>query len=101
MAYDPEQTIDKMSRLTAEAEGHRGRTVRLDSGKVALCTSTYNFSQTDETKALVAERIAALWNLGKGMTTADIELLNSKGMTLVKMIDLALEKMAVPASGTR
>lgn len=100
MAYDPNQTIEKMSILTAEAGGHRGRTVRLLNGKIPLSTSTYNHSQDDATKEQVAARIAALWNLGKGLTTAEIELLNSKGLTLQKLIDLAMEKVSSRASGT-
>lgn len=87
---------------TAQAVGHRGRTVRLNGGKVPLATATYNHShsQDDQTKEQVAARIAALWNLAKGSSTADIEALVDNGITLSKMVSMALENHSEHASGT-
>ncbi|NRH44463.1 MULTISPECIES: hypothetical protein [Pseudomonas] len=65
MSIDPRQKIEHLIRLSAGTTGFQGRTVRLDNGHVALCTSTYNYSHDDETRHLVAERIALLWNLAR------------------------------------
>lgn len=54
----------------------------------------------DETKKMVATRIAALWNLTQGIGTADLEHLLSKGMTLSKLMDLALENIRSRGSAT-
>lgn len=40
MRHDPDQTIEVMSTYTAQAVGHRGRTVRLNGGKVPLATAS-------------------------------------------------------------
>lgn len=61
---------------------------------------TYNFAQNDQTKEMVANRIAALWNLTQGIGTADIEHLVSKGITLSKLMDLALENIRRRGSAT-
>ena len=100
MSYDPDQTIDRMVNYTAEVGGHRNRTVRLNDGKVPLATCTYNFAQDDQTKEMVARRIASLWNLAQGIGTADLEHLVSKGMTLSKLMDLALENIRNRGSAT-
>ncbi|SBW84424.1 hypothetical protein PVE_R2G0397 [Pseudomonas veronii 1YdBTEX2] len=39
MSYDPDQTIDRLVNYTAEVGGHRNRTVRLNGGKIPLCTA--------------------------------------------------------------
>ncbi|MNJ75908.1 hypothetical protein D3C77_730850 [compost metagenome] len=65
-----------------------------------LATATYNRSQDDKTKEQVAARIAALWNLAKGSSTADIEALVDNGITLSKMVSMALENHSEHASGT-
>lgn len=101
MSYDPDQTIDRMVNHTAEAGGHRNRTVRLNDGLMPLCTATYNYQQLDETKEMVARRIAALWNLTQGIGTADLEHLLSKGLTLSKLMDMALENARSRGSATR
>ncbi|SBW84423.1 hypothetical protein PVE_R2G0396 [Pseudomonas veronii 1YdBTEX2] len=49
---------------------------------------------------MVATRIAALWNLTQGIGTADLEHLLSKGMTLSKLMDLALENIRSRGSAT-
>lgn len=100
MSYDPDQTIDRMVNHKAEVGGHRYRTVRLNGGKIPLCTATYNYQQLDETKEMVARRIAALWNLTQGIGTADLEHLVSKGMTLSKLMDMALENVRSRGSAT-
>lgn len=48
----------------------------------------------------MAARIAALWNLAKGSSTADIEALVDNGITLSKMVAMALENHSEHASGT-
>lgn len=92
MSYDPEQTFSKLISYRAESGGHRGRSIRLEGGKFPLATCTYNFNQRDETKAQVAERIAALWNFAAGINQSELEALIAAGMTLDKMVTLLLEK---------
>jgi hypothetical protein len=92
MSYDPEQTFSKLISYRAESGGHLGRSVRLEGGKYPLATCTYNYSQLDETKAQVAERIAALWNFASGTNLSELETLIAAGMTVDKMVTLLLEK---------
>ncbi|KXJ33192.1 MULTISPECIES: hypothetical protein [Pseudomonas] len=75
MSTDPRQKIEHLIRLSAGTTGFQGRTVRLDNGHIALCTSTYNYSQDDETRHLVAERIALLWNLARSIPTDQLSQL--------------------------
>jgi hypothetical protein len=84
---DPEQSADKLIHLPAEvANGWRERTVRLRNGKAsyALATSTYNYSQDEDTKHEIARRVAALWNLAQGIPTAELETLVEAGVKLRK-----------------
>ncbi|MHC5194772.1 hypothetical protein ACYSUW_13555 [Pseudomonas frederiksbergensis] len=92
MSYDPEQTFSKLISYRAESGGHGGRSIRLEGGKFPLATCTYNYSQLDDTKAQVAERIAALWNFAAGTNLSELEALIAAGMTLDKMVTLLLEK---------
>jgi hypothetical protein len=59
--------------------GYKPFTVRAAGGKVGLCTSTYNHSQDDETKAEIARRVAALWNISTGVPTEHLESLDASG----------------------
>lgn len=83
---DPKQTADTLINLRADSGGHYGRTVRVDSGKYPLCTSTYNYCQDDETKAEIARRIAAMWNLTQGIPTEHLIELDAAGLTLEKIL---------------
>nr|WP_288356777.1 hypothetical protein [uncultured Pseudomonas sp.] len=69
MSTDLRQKVEHLIRLSAGTTEFQGRTVGLDNGHVALCTSTYNHSQDDETRHLVAERIALLGNLARSIPT--------------------------------
>ncbi|MDU4254511.1 hypothetical protein [Pseudomonas sp.] len=82
--FDPDQTADKLILHRASVEGFKARTVRLADGKFPLCTSTYNYSQDEETKAEIARRVAALWNLAAGIPTAELEALDASGFKLRK-----------------
>lgn len=83
MGNDP-QSADKLINMTAAVEGgYKPRTVRLN-GKTPLCTSTYNFAQSEETKTEISRRIAALWNLAQGISTDDLETLDSQGFKFKK-----------------
>lgn len=53
-------------------------------GKLGLCTSTYNHSQDAATKAEIARRVAALWNLAVGIPTAELEAADASGFKLRK-----------------
>ncbi|MGF6281884.1 hypothetical protein ABH908_000083 [Pseudomonas frederiksbergensis] len=92
MSYDPNQTFSKLISYRAQSGGHEGRSIRLDGGKYPLATCTYNYSQTDDTKAQVAERIASLWNFAAGTNLSELETLIAAGMTLGKLVTLLLEK---------
>lgn len=82
---DPNQTADKLIVQRAEVSGgYKASTVRVAGGKVGLCTSTYNHSQDDTTKAEIARRVAALWNLAIGMSTAELVALDARGVRLKK-----------------
>ena len=84
-AIDPNQTADKLivQRASASA-GYKGAAVRVADGKIGLCTSTYNHSQDDATKAEIARRVAALWNLAIGIPTAELEAADASGVKLRK-----------------
>lgn len=82
MAFDPEQTAEKLIHMKADVQGWQGRTVRLNDGKVALATCTYNFSQDEETKSEMARRLAALWNLAIGVPTSEIERFVEAGVRI-------------------
>lgn len=84
--HDPKQTAERLISLRAENSGYLGRTVRVETGKYPLCTSTYNYCQDDETKEEIARRIAALWNLAVGIPTEDLVALDAAGLTLEKML---------------
>lgn len=85
MAHDPNQTADRLIAQRASASaGYKGAAVRVAGGKVGLCTSTYNHSQSDETKSEIARRVAALWNLAAGIPTAELEALDASGFKLRK-----------------
>lgn len=85
MQHESDQTIEKLINLPAVIQGGwRARTVRLGDGKIPLATSTYNYLQTEETKNLVARRIAALWNIAAGLTTEELEALEGRGFKLRK-----------------
>ena len=90
--YDPEQVLSKMINMKAESGGHYGRTVRLNNGKIPLCTSTYCYNQTDETKSNVAERISTLWNLSKGLSLGDLQALEDADMSIMKLLDILQKK---------
>lgn len=81
-APDSKQTAEKLLDMDAAIHGWYGRTVRLAEGKYALCTSTYNYSQNDETKNEIARRLAALWNIAQGVPTSDLEALAASGFKL-------------------
>lgn len=82
---DPNQTAEKLiGQCATVSGGYKASTVRVADGKIALCTSTYNFSQSDETKNEIARRIAALWNLATGIPTAELEALDASGFKLRK-----------------
>ena len=82
---DPNQTAEKLIIQRAEVSGgYKASTVRVAGAKVGLCTSTYNHSQDDATKAEIARRIAALWNLAIGIPTAELEALDASGFKLRK-----------------
>lgn len=82
MAIDPNQTADKIICQPAEAVSWNGRSVRLVGGKVPVCTSTYNYCQSNDTRNELARRIAALWTLAVGMPTSEIEEAVSKSYKL-------------------
>lgn len=90
--YDPEQVLPKMIHMKAESGGHDGRTVRLNGGKVPLATCTYNFSQRNETKSDLAERIATLWNLSKGLSLGDLQALEKADITIMKLLEMVQKK---------
>ncbi|HBO7832544.1 TPA: hypothetical protein L5A09_006697 [Pseudomonas aeruginosa] len=82
---DPNQSADRLINLTAGvSDGYKARTVRVADGKYPLCTSTYNYCQDEETKAEIARRIAALWNLAAGIPTHELEALDASGFKLRK-----------------
>lgn len=70
---DPKQYIECLIHMEAAPYGFGERTVRLNGGRVALCTATYNFAQDEYTRAQVARRLAALWNLARGVPTETLE----------------------------
>lgn len=81
---DPKQSASKLINMTAAPDGWKPRTVRLEDGKYALCTSTYNYSQSEDTKHEIARRISALWNLAHGISTERLEALANSGVKLLK-----------------
>lgn len=83
MAYDPNQSADKLILMTAAVEGYKGRTVRFN-GKYAAMTATYNYSQDEATKNEICRRVAALWNLAHGLSTEQLEALDRAGHKLLK-----------------
>ena len=89
---DPKQILPKMIHLRAESGGHRGRSIRLDGGRVPLATCTYNFNQSDQTKEEVASRIAVLWNLAKGLSLADLEAIDAANITISRLLDIVVKK---------
>jgi len=90
--YDPEQVLQKMINMKAESGGHHGRTVRLNDGKIPLATCTYNYSQSNETKSDLADRIAALWNLSHGLSLGDLQALEDENLTIMKLLEMLQKK---------
>lgn len=80
---DPNQSADNLIMLRARVnDTFKARTVRVADGKYPLCTATYNYCQDDDTKAEIARRVAALWNLAAGIPTAELEALDASGFKL-------------------
>lgn len=78
-----EQTAAQLIRQRADVcGGYKPFTVRIADGKIALCTSTYNYSQPDETKGEIARRLAALWNIALDVPTAELEAADASGFKL-------------------
>lgn len=90
--YDPEQVMEKMVHMKAESGGYYGRTVRLNNGKIPLATCTYNYSQSNETKSDLSDRIAALWNLSKGLTLGELQALEDANLTIMKLLEMLQKK---------
>lgn len=47
---DPEQILPKMIHLRAQSGGHRGRSIRLDGGRIPLATCAASTSQIKQKK---------------------------------------------------
>lgn len=84
---DEAQDASRLINLTAIVEGgFKPRTVRVTDGKAQfpLCTSTYNYSQSEDTKHEISRRIAALWTMAQGIPTAELEGFAAAGRKLRK-----------------
>lgn len=82
---DPNQSADRLiGQRAAVNGGYKPSTVRVAEGKIGLVTATYNHAQCAETKAEIARRVAALWNLAIGISTAELEALDASGFRLRK-----------------
>lgn len=82
---DPNQSAEKLiGQRAAVNGGYKPSTVRVADGKIGLVTAAYNHAQDDRTKAEIARRVAALWNLSIGISTAELEALDASGFRLRK-----------------
>lgn len=82
---DPNQSAEKLiGQRAAVSGGYKPSTVRVANGTIGLVTATYNHAQGDETKAEIARRVAALWNLAIGISTAELVALDASGFRFRK-----------------
>ena len=58
---------------------HKGAAARVADGKIGLCTLSYSHSQDVATKAEIARRVAAPWNLAIGIPTEELEAADASG----------------------
>ena len=63
---------------------HKGAAARVADGKIGLCTLSYSHSQDVATKAEIARRVAAPWNLAIGIPTEELEAADASGFKLRK-----------------